>query len=85
MAVKEAMQTGKRPPNLRPGNARERCQLCRHFDGKGGCRLYNYPVRPNQVSDSFSAATERDSKAGLRDAMQAQMSRFNQGGAGNGE
>lgn len=57
MALKEAIKAGKRPPNLRKGTARARCGLCRHFDGKGTCRLYRYPVTPNQLSDSYSAAT----------------------------
>jgi len=55
MALKEAMRAPKKPPNLRSGTARSRCGLCRHF-GKGKCRLYNWPVRANDVSDSFSSA-----------------------------
>ena len=61
--LREAIKGTSVPPNLRRGNARRRCGLCRHFDGKGGCRKYQYPVRPNQLSDSFSAATSRAKEA----------------------
>jgi hypothetical protein len=56
MGLKEAISQRK-PPNLRVGNARQRCQLCRHWNGKGMCRKYGYPTRANQLSDSFSPAT----------------------------
>ncbi len=55
MALREALDTPQRPPGLRTGNARARCGLCVHFDGRAKCRLYSYPVRANDVSDSFKA------------------------------
>jgi hypothetical protein len=62
MAVREAMQSKKRPPHLRLGNARQRCGLCKHFRatdgsaaGSGVCLLYGgYPVRATQLCDSFA-------------------------------
>lgn len=57
MALADAMKKGTRPTGLRSGTARARCGLCRHFDGKGMCRKFNWPVTANQLSDGFSAAT----------------------------
>jgi hypothetical protein len=56
VALKEAMRKPVKPPNLRHGTARARCGLCRHYDGKSHCRLYRFPVRANDVSDSYSSA-----------------------------
>jgi hypothetical protein len=53
MALRDALDEPTRPPNLTTGTARERCGLCVHFNGKAKCRLYGYPVRANDVSDSF--------------------------------
>lgn len=49
------------PPNLRKANAKKgkarSCGTCRMFD-HGACWGYgNYPVKPNQVCDSYSPAT----------------------------
>jgi hypothetical protein len=55
VALRDALETPQRPPDLRPGDARHRCGLCVHFDGKAKCRLYSYPVRANDVSESFKA------------------------------
>lgn len=47
------------PPNLRRGNARQRCGLCQFFQA-GKCAKYGgYPVRPTQLSDSFQPKTTR--------------------------
>lgn len=59
MALREILETPQRPPGLKTGDARHRCGLCRHFDGQAKCRLFDYPVRPNDVSSAFSSAAER--------------------------
>jgi hypothetical protein len=55
--LSEKLRQSKRPPDLRRGNAKQRCQLCVHFrPTQGKCALYDYPVRPTQLCDSFKAA-----------------------------
>lgn len=62
-AIKNGAASGKpvRPPNLgaAPAGSDRMCASCRYFKGgglRGGkCRLYGgYPVRANQVSDSYA-------------------------------
>lgn len=53
MALKEAFGKVRKPPHLRTGDARHRCALCKHYNGRGVCRLYNAKVRSNDVCDSF--------------------------------
>jgi hypothetical protein len=65
MALRDAIKAGAvsggpvRPPNLRMADGGQMCASCRYYRpagmGKGVCRLYGgFPVRPQQVSDSFS-------------------------------
>jgi hypothetical protein len=65
MALRDAMKQGAvsgrqvRPPNLRASDGSGLCAACRYYRpagmGKGVCRLYGgFPVRPQQVSDSFT-------------------------------
>lgn len=44
----------RRPPNLRRGNAKRRCAVCVHYDGRGGCMKFGWRVRPAEVCDDFS-------------------------------
>lgn len=54
---KKLRKAAERPPDLRRGNARERCQLCVHFrPTQKKCGLFNWPVRPTQLCDSYEAA-----------------------------
>jgi hypothetical protein len=55
MAIAVKLASKSPPPNLRRGNAKVRCGLCKHFDGRGECMKYGYPVRPTQLCDSFAA------------------------------
>ena len=50
-SLREALRPST-PPNLRRGNARARCALCRHY-AQGTCRAYGVPVKPTNLSDSF--------------------------------
>lgn len=54
MALGQKLTTATTPPHLRRGNAKQRCALCMHFDGRGECMKYGYPVRPTQLCDSYS-------------------------------
>lgn len=54
MALGLKLRDATMPPHLRRGNARKRCELCRHY-GRGECMKYGYPVRPNELCDSFAA------------------------------
>lgn len=51
--------TATKPPNLRRGNARQRCALCKFFDGRGECVKFGYPVRPTQLCDSYAKAATK--------------------------
>lgn len=52
MMEKRGVRT--RPPNLRNGTEQRSCESCVHFN-KGTCAKYGgYPVRPDQVSDSYT-------------------------------
>lgn len=58
-AIQYQDRTKRVPPHLRRGNAKQRCQLCVHYQaqglepGRGRCKLYDYPVRAALLSDSF--------------------------------
>jgi hypothetical protein len=54
MALVERTEQTSKPPNLRLGNARERCGGCLFF-GRGECLWHGYPVQASQVCDSFTA------------------------------
>lgn len=57
MALGKKLREQERPPNLRRGNARKRCQLCVHFlPTQKKCGLFDYPVKSTQLCDSFEAA-----------------------------
>lgn len=62
VALAQKLGTQKVPPNLRRGNAKQRCALCRHYDGKGECMKFGYPVRPTQLCDAFAAAKGMSAK-----------------------
>jgi hypothetical protein len=52
--MRSARKGRQRPPRLREAeNEQQNCGSCRHFN-RGMCAKYgDYPVRPDQVSDSF--------------------------------
>lgn len=53
---KEGQDDGA-PPNLRDagsGPDLDRCFTCNHHDD-GECSMYQYPVKPHQVCDSFES------------------------------
>lgn len=51
--MKDASKGRRRPPRLRQATEEQQnCGSCAYFRG-GECTLYSYPVRPDQVSDSF--------------------------------
>ena len=53
MALREALKQPKTPPNLRHGNARARCAVCRHYTKAAVCGKYGTRTSPTQLSDSF--------------------------------
>lgn len=50
----------RHPPNLRRGNAKQRCAICRHYDGKGGCMKFGWRVRPAELCDDFAPAARKE-------------------------
>lgn len=57
MALRDKIREQERPPGLRRGNARKRCQLCVHFlPSAKKCGLFKWPVKSTQLCDAFEAA-----------------------------
>lgn len=56
----QMLASASQPPNLRRGNARARCGLCKHF-GRGECMKYGVAVKPTALCDSFQSNKEKKS------------------------
>lgn len=59
MALASKLQEASVPPNLRRGTAKARCGTCVHYDGRGECIKYGWPVRPTEVCGSYEAKEKR--------------------------
>lgn len=57
-SLRDTIGSKKAPPNLRRGNAKMRCGLCRSF-GQGECLKFGIAVRPTELCDAFTPKKEK--------------------------